>query len=114
MSKANLFRILILYIVSIVPTAIICLLILIFPLIETALKGPIAEDWSAPGAGLLLMVYGMISGLVGLVGALPFALFVEYLLLQRTHDKDDSSHQTTFALGFRRSFHNIGDDLGSE
>jgi hypothetical protein len=85
MSKANLFRILILYIVSVVPIGMICFLILIFPFVQTALKGPIAEDWSAPGAGLLLMLYGMISCLVGLVGALPFALFVEYLLLKRTH-----------------------------
>jgi hypothetical protein len=88
-----------LYISVIILIAIICFLVLMFPFIEPAIRGLPAEDMSSPGAGILVMVYIMVSGLAGLLGAVPFALFTEYLIVRRPKDENLDIRRTTHLFG---------------
>ncbi len=98
MRKIELGRVLIVYLFSIVPIGLITFLILVIPIILPMMIGQAADDFSVPGAGMMLIFYIIISGFAGLIGALPFALFVDYLFRRRTERKQHIIRQNTILL----------------
>jgi hypothetical protein len=98
LAKINLGRVLIVYLFSIAPIGLITFLILVTPIILPMMTGQATDDFSSPGAGMLIISYALEAGQAGLLGALPFALFVDYLLRRRTERKQHIIRQNSILL----------------
>jgi len=97
MNKLNMSRVLLLWLVSVIPMAIICFLILMLLFVLSFLNNGLPlDDISSPATGFLLIFYGMVSCLIGFWGAIPFALFVEYIFLSRTRSQENMVRASTY------------------
>jgi hypothetical protein len=77
--KINFNRLLLFYLGSVIPSAIIIFLLIMLTMYIPAVREAAASDDSTPGVGLFLIFYGLVSCIGGVIGAIPVALILERL-----------------------------------